>query len=263
MFRRIFIWLSSFYKRKLSSDKSLNTLLNRSLSDLQRSLNISIINPHYYIKALTHSSFLDLHPELVHSNERLEYLGDSVLSMVVGQYLFENYPGEEEGFLTKSRSSLVNRERLAQAAEKYDLQNIILYNQKYLKDSLEGVQTVLADSLEAIIGAIYLDKGLASAEKFIISKLINPLEGKDSFLLDTNYKGQLLEFSHSNKMTPPRYNVLKEEGPPHNKEFTVEVIIDQQLMGLGSGKNKKSAEQEASRNALKKLNSTGSGKTAN
>ncbi len=256
MFQKIFTWLNFFNRRKFSTDNNLNKIIKKNLVSLQSSLSISIKNPNYYIKALTHSSFLDLHPELIKSNERLEFLGDSVLSMIVGKYLFENYPDEEEGFLTKSRSSLVNRERLAEAAEEFGLQNIILYNQRYLRDSIEGVQTILADSLEAIIGAIYLDQGLNRVEQFIISKLINPLEGDDSFLVDTNYKGQLLELSHSNKMPPPRYNVVKEDGPPHNKEFTIEVFIADELMGVGFGKNKKSAEQQASRQALQKLNST-------
>lgn len=255
MFQWIFNWLNVFNRKKISSNKHLNKTIKKNLSSLQRTLDISVKNPHYYIKALTHSSFLDLHPELIQSNERLEYLGDSVLSMVVGKYLFENYPDEEEGFLTKSRSSLVSRKRLAEAAEILGLQNIILYNQKYLKDSIEGVQTILSDSLEAIIGAIYLDQGLDRVEKFIISKLIIPLEGNDSFLMDTNYKGQLLELSHSYKMSAPRYNIVKEEGPAHNKEFTVEVFIDEQLMGVGFGKNKKSAEQRASQQALQNLSS--------
>jgi len=253
LFQKIFAWLNFFKRRKFSTDNNLNKTIKKNLASLQSSLNISIKNPNYYIKALTHSSFLDLHPEFIKSNERLEFLGDSVLSMVVGKYLFENYPDEEEGFLTKSRSSLVNRERLAEAAEEFGLQNIILYNQRYLKDSVEGLQTILADALEAIIGAIYLDQGLERAEQFIITQLIKPLEDDDSFLVDTNYKGQLLEFTHARKIPNPRYIVKREEGPPHNKEFTIEVFIADKLMGVGFGKNKKSAEQEASMNALQKL----------
>lgn len=253
MFSNIFSWLKFFNEKKFSTDKNLNTLIKKNLLSLQSSLRISIKNPHHYIKAITHSSFLDLYPELIKSNERLEYLGDSVLSMVVGKYLFENYPDEEEGFLTKARSSLVNRERLAEAAEEFGLQNIIMYNQRYLRDSIEGVQTILADSLEAIIGAVYLDRGLKYVEYFINTTLIKPLEGEDSFLVDTNYKGQLLELSHSNKLPSPRYHIVKEDGPPHNKEFTIEVFIADELMGIGFGKNKKSAEQQASKDALQKL----------
>ncbi|PKL81553.1 MAG: ribonuclease III [Ignavibacteriae bacterium HGW-Ignavibacteriae-3] len=254
MFRTIFNRLNYLFSRNLSSDKEFRKVLSRNLRILQSSLNISIKNPTFYITALTHSSFLDLHPELPESNERLEYLGDSVLSMVTGNYLFAKYPNEEEGFLTKSRSLLVNRERLAVAAEGIGLQNIILYNQKYLRDSLEGMQTILSDALEAVIGAIYLDQGLKVVEKVIVNCLIKPLEYDDSFLTDTNYKGQLLELAHYRKLSPPRYLIKEEDGPPHNKKFTIEVFVGEDLMGVGMGKNKKSAEQEASRLALEKFN---------
>ncbi|MCX6168009.1 MAG: ribonuclease III [Ignavibacteriales bacterium] len=245
-----------FYKRDFSTENYFKKELQKKLSDLQRTLHISIKNPKFYIKALTHSSFLDLHPEFQKSNERLEYLGDSVLSLVIGKYLFEKYPYEEEGFLTKSRSLLVNRESLASAADSIGLQNYILYNQRYLKDTVEGIQSILADALEAIIGAIYLDHGLASAEKFIINQLVKPLEEGDSFLMDTNYKGQLLEFTHAHKMASPHYIVTAEEGPAHNKEFTIQVFVGEELMGTGLGKNKKTAEQMASQTALQKLNQT-------
>jgi len=245
-----------FYKKDFSTENYFKKELRQKLSELQNTLNISIKNPKYFIKALTHSSYLDLHPELQKSNERLEYLGDSVLSLVIGKYLFDKYPYEEEGFLTKSRSLLVNRESLAAAAESIGLQNFILYNQRYLKDTVEGVQSILADALEALIGAIYLDQGIERAEKFIISKLVKPLEEGDSFLLDTNYKGQLLEFTHAHKFSNPNYVVTKEEGPAHNKEFTIQVFVGEELMGTGFGKNKKAAEQQASKIALQKLNTT-------
>jgi ribonuclease-3 len=256
LFSKIYDWLIFFRLRKFSADKILKKTLRKNLLTLQSSLSITIKNPKFYVKALTHSSFRDAHPELSKSNERLEFLGDSVLSMIVGKYLFENYPNEEEGFLTKSRSTLVNRERLAEVAEDLGVQHVILYNHKYLRDSVEGLQTVLADGLEAIIGAVYLDHGLNRVEQFIIHQLIKPFEGDDSFLVDTNYKGQLLELSHSQKMPPPRYNVVKEDGPPHNKKFTIEVFIGDELMGIGFGKNKKSAEQQASSQALQKLKSS-------
>ncbi len=245
-----------FYKRNFSTENYFKKELQQKLSNLQSTLNISIKNPKYFIKALTHSSYLDLHPELKKSNERLEYLGDSVLSLVVGKYLFDKYPYEEEGFLTKSRSLLVNRESLAAAAEEIGLHNFILYNQKYLKDSVEGIQSILADALEAIIGAIYLDQGLERAEQFIVNQLVKPLEDGDSFLMDTNYKGQLLEFTHAHKLSNPNYVVIREVGPAHNKEFTIQVFIGDELMGTGFGKNKKAAEQQASKIALQKLSPT-------
>lgn len=245
--------LKVFTRRNALSNHQFEKLFRKNLTILESTLGFSIRNKNYYIKALTHRSYLELYPELKKSNERLEFLGDSVLSMVVGKYLFENYPDEEEGFLTKSRSLLVNRERLADAAEEIGLQNFILYNKKYIRDSVEGLQTILADGLEALIGAIFLDKGLKRAEEFIITQIVQPLEEDDAFLVDTNYKGQLLELTHLEKLKPPRYVVRKEIGPAHKKEFTIEVYVGDDLLGVGFGKNKKSAEQEASRVALEKI----------
>ncbi len=249
MFRKIFNRLS----KKYSADKDLNSTLTDNLSALQKSLGIKIKDHSIYIKALTHSSFLDIHPELQKSNERLEFLGDSVLSMIVGKYLFKKYPLEEEGFLTKTRSMLVNRESLANAAEQIGLHKSLLYNQKYLRDSIEGKQTILSDAFEAVIGAVYLDLGIRETEKVVSHSLIKPREKDETILIDTNYKGQLLEFCHSKKISVPRYVVKNEDGPPHNKKFTIEVYIGEELVGLGTGKNKKSAEQEASKYALQKL----------
>lgn len=240
-------------KRKNFSDRELKSTYKHNFALLKKAIGFSPRNDSYYIKALTHSSFLEMYPELKKSNERLEFLGDSVLSMVVGKYLFKKYPHEEEGFLTKSRAALVNRESLYTAAEELGLQNFILYNQKYVRDSLEGLQTILADGLEALIGAIYLDKGLRQTEKFIVERLIKPYEEDEKFLMDTNYKGQLLEFAHAHKLLPPRYIVMKEEGPAHKKEFTIDVYIGDTLYGTGNGKNKKAAEQEASMIAMNKL----------
>jgi len=180
-------------------------------------------------------------------------LGDSVLSMIVAKHLFENFPDEEEGFLTKSRAALVNRERLYLAAQEMGLENIILFNEKYLRDSIEGIQTISADGLEALIGAIFLDQGLSKTKDFVLERIIKPYETDQNFLVDTNYKGQLLEFAHSKKLPHPRYVIRSEEGPPHKKEFIIDVFLGDELFGTGFGRNKKSAEQEASKDALPKL----------
>lgn len=227
----------------------------KSITLLESIFGFSIRNKNYFIKALTHSSYLELHPEFQKSNERLEFLGDSILNMIVGKFLFKNYSNENEGFLTKVRASLVNRERLYLSAEEINLQEILLFNEKYLRDSREGLQTILADCLEAVIGAIYLDRGLKYAEKFVLEKIIKPFEENDLFLVDTNYKGQLLEFTHAQKFSAPKYVLVNEIGPPHKKEFTVEVYVGDEILGTGMGKNKKSAEQEAAQAAIQKLKS--------
>jgi len=173
--------------------------------------------------------------------------------MIVANHLFENYTDEEEGFLTKSRAALVNREHLYIAAQEIGLDKIILYNEKYLRDSMEGMQTIYADGLEALIGAIFLDQGLSKTKEFVIERIVQPYEVDQNFLVDTNYKGQLLEYAHSKRLQPPRYIIRSEEGPPHKKEFIIDVFLGDELFGTGNGKNKKAAEQEASKNALQKL----------
>ena len=242
-----------FRRRKYFIDPELRTRFQKNYIILKRILGFTPRNKSYFIKALTHSSYLELYPELSKSNERLEFLGDSVLSMIVANHLFENFTSEEEGFLTKSRAALVNREHLYIAAQEIGLDKIILYNEKYLRDSMEGMQTIYADGLEALIGAIFLDQGLSKTKEFVIERIVQPYEVDQNFLVDTNYKGQLLEYAHSKRLQPPRYIIRSEEGPPHKKEFIIDVFLGDELFGTGNGKNKKAAEQEASKNALQKL----------
>ncbi len=241
--------LKNFFKKNLIT--LFKNLVNKK--SLESLLGFKIKNVNHYLNALTHSSFLELHPELQTSNERLEFLGDSVLNLIVAKYLFENYEKEGEGFLTKARASLVNRNRLCDVAEKINLRNFILYNEKYIGEYEEGFKTILADSLEALIGAIFIDKGYKTAYNFVLKRIIMPYEKNHEYLIDTNYKGQLLEFTHANKLEAPKYIVVSKEGPEHNKEFTVDVYIENKKLGTGKGKNKKAAEQNASKIALSKL----------
>jgi len=250
LLKKFFSWL--FRNRKLSNEE-LQDLISGNIKKLEKRVGFSVYNQHFYIKALTHRSYLELYPELKKSNERLEFLGDSVLNMIVGKFLFENYEEEEEGFLTKARAALVNRYRLAAAANDLELESVLLYNHKYLRDSIDGLQTILADALEALIGAIFLDKGVEQAEKFVNHWIIEPYEEGEKFLIDTNYKGQLLELAHANKFDSPRYILKNVEGPDHKKEFTVEVYIGDKYLGTGKGRSKKTAEQNASQKALEYL----------
>lgn len=250
MLRKIFRWL--FQGTKITNDE-LQKIINKNLSALELKLGFTFHNKEHYLKALTHRSYLELFPVLKHSNERLEFLGDSILNMLVGKFLFETYQEEGEGFLTKARSALVNRERLAKAAIELNLEKYLLYNQKYLRDSIDGLHTILADAFEALIGAIYLDRGIDYAENFVNQWIVEPYEEDERFLIDTNYKGQLLEYTHANKIDAPRYVLKSVDGPDHKKIFTVDVFIGTELFGTGSGKNKKTAEQNASQNAIEIL----------
>lgn len=222
--------------------------------ELNKVLGFTIKNKALYLKSFTHRSYLELFPELEKSNERLEFLGDSVLNMSVAKYLFNTNRNKDEGFLTKARAYLVNRDNLFNSSQRIGLSNFLLLNKKYLVNSKEGMKTVLADATEALIAAIYLDKGEEVTDKFIYKYVVAPYVNTDFVKADNNYKGQLLELAHANKIGHPHYKVIDEKGPEHKKEFTVEVYIGDKFYATGTGGNKKNAEQEASKVALEILN---------
>ena len=222
-------------------------------NELEKIIGFPIKEKSHYIQALMHRSFLEELEDDDISNERLEFLGDSVLSLVVAEYLFENFPKENEGFLTKIRAKLVNRFALSDAAEDIGLAKFILINQNLTNTFARASKTVLSDAFEAIIGAIYLDHGLVISKKFIYKVLIDPLTKEGDFLVDENYKSQLLEYAQANKIEVPNYIVIKEEGPQHDRDFTVKVNVGEEYFGIGTGKNKKTAEQNAAKATLEKI----------
>jgi ribonuclease-3 len=226
----------------------------KKFKQLEALIGVPINNSSFYIQALMHRSYLEQNEEYDVSNERLEFLGDSVLSLVVAEYLFDAFPDKDEGFLTKVRAKIVNRLALAEAAEKINLVEFLLVSKNISNTFANGSKTILSDALEALIGAVYLDNGLDSAKTFIQKILIQPNLKEGLYLIDENYKSQLLEFAQANKMENPSYVVIKEEGPQHNRIFTVKVVIGDSDYGFGKGKNKKSAEQKAAQAALEKLN---------
>jgi len=252
LFGRSLARIAAFFQ-----NKKLQFVLDKrflaNLKNLESLLGFKIYNQSYYLKALTHRSYLEIRPELEKSNERLEFYGDSVLNMVVAKYLFEKFSTEDEGFLTKARASMVNRHRLFAAAEAIGLKDLLLYNERYLRGSKDGFQSIMADALEAVIGAIDYDRGHDEASRFVHRFVIQPYVENDAFLEDTNYKGQLLELTHTLKLQTPTYKVAHEDGPHHNKNFVVNAFLGDQVYGTGQGKNKKLAEQEASKDALEKL----------
>ncbi len=228
---------------------------SRKLAELEKVIGCSIKNKSYYIQALTHRSFLEQNNDYDISNERLEFLGDSVLSLSVAEYLFDEFPDKDEGFLTKVRAKLVNKMTLAEAAENIKLVRFILVSNNVKNTFLPGAKTILSDGLEALIGAIYLDNGLKEAREFIERILIEPNTKEGIYLIDENFKSQLLEYSQANRLDNPSYIVVSEEGPQHNRTFTIKVMIGDIEYGIGKGKNKKSAEQNAANSALVKIDS--------
>jgi ribonuclease III len=226
---------------------------NEKFAELESIVGFSIKNRAYFIQALMHRSFLEQHSEYDVSNERLEFLGDAILNLAVAEYLYKNFPQKDEGFLTKVRAKLVNRLALADAADRIKLSDYLLISKNLSSSFPVSSRTVLSDALEALIGAVYLDNGLNTAKDFIEKVLILPNSKEDLYLIDENYKSQLLEYAQAKRVDNPIYNVVKEDGPQHNRIFTVNVLIGKKEYGIGTGKSKKSAEQNAARSALQKI----------
>lgn len=243
----------SFREESENSHKVKKILTPLKFAELEKIIGYPIKNKSHYVQALMHRSFLEELDDDDTSNERLEFLGDAVLSVIVAEYLFENFPKENEGFLTKVRAKLVNRIALSDAAEHIGLANFILINQNLTNTFSRASKTVLSDALEAIIGAIYLDHGLLISKKFVHRILIEPLTKDDEYLIDENFKSQLLEYAQANKIDVPNYIVIKEEGPQHDRVFTVKVNVGEVYSGIGTGRNKKTAEQNAAKAALEKI----------
>ena len=212
---------------------------------------------HYYpsnwklfLQALLHRSYLQFLGEQWNSNERLEFLGDAILNFIVAEHLFITYPEMEEGELTKLRSRLVNRKILAQRAKELHLSDYLLLSSSAAQSIDSGSESIIADAVESVIGALYLDGGLETARKFIYATLLKNPEVFNSAMTDDNYKSTLLEYAQARSLDIPRYSVIHAEGPEHDRRFTIEVLIGEQFYGSGYGKSKKEAEQAAAAQAL-------------
>ncbi|NGP76702.1 ribonuclease III [Balneolaceae bacterium YR4-1] len=226
----------------------------KRIEQIERMIDTPIDDPFLFIKALRHRSILaDDSFSSTDSYERLEFLGDAVLDLIVTEIIYYEYPDENEGFLTKLRAKLVKGDALADYARHLKLSEILVLGDRARGQGIEFSKSVLADVFEALIGAIYLDSGYESASRFV-KKLIKKHVDIDSLseTLD-NYKSLLLEYAQANQMAIPRYEVIKEYGPGHDKTFEVKVLVDNQEMGQGKGKSKKEAEQRAAKSAMQSL----------
>ncbi|MDZ7262411.1 MAG: ribonuclease III, partial [candidate division KSB1 bacterium] len=224
------------------------------LSPLVRKIGYNFHNKALLVQALKHRSYLSVSNEgRLHSNERLELLGDAVLGLVVTKHLYQKYPDREEGGLTTMKSIIVSREILTRVANELKLGNFVLLSEAEDRAGGRKRPSIIADAFEAIVGAIYLDGGLPRAERFIKRHLLKKMGEILNEEQNKNFKSLLLEYAQSKNSGPPIYTVKREEGPDHNKLFTVEVKIQDQILGIGKGNSKKKAEQRAAQNALKKL----------
>jgi len=230
-----------------------DSILEKSARELAKSLKINFNDLGILENSLIHRSFLNEHRSWkLESNERLEFLGDAVLELIVTDYLFHNF-NNEEGELTNWRAALVSAESLAPVAEKIHLEKYLFVGRGEQKNRRSKLN-IMADALEALIRAISLARGLSKAEIFmrqnIISKLPNILENE----LFVDAKTALQERAQREWKITPDYRVVKEGGPDHNKWFEIGVYINKKLMGKGRGSSKQKAEKEAARAAMEKLN---------
>lgn len=200
--------------------------------------------------ALTHTSYAN---EAKHSkghNERLEFLGDSVLSIIVSKYLFTHFSDMPEGELSKTRAALVCEKSLAAFAKEIHLGNEILLGKGEDQNGGRDRESILADAFEALIASMYLDGGIEVAEKFVLKFISKQMEEKKVFAAFVDYKTELQEIIQQNKEEKIEYVVVDESGPAHDKSFCVEVHLNSNVIGKGSGKSKKIAEQMAAKEAL-------------
>lgn len=211
-------------------------------------------DPFLLYRSLKHRSYSQARDGNIYlSNERLEFLGDSVLNLVTAHTLFTQNPNFQEGDLTKLKSTLVSKTSTAIAGKKVGIDRFILLSTSEEDAGGRERTSIIADTFEAIIGAIFLDGGLAPAAEFVRKTIF----ANESFLSDDeqkNYKSILLELTQSKKLGHPVYRTVSEEGPDHDKVFTVEVFVMGESIGMGKGKSKKTAQQMAAKEGLVKVN---------
>ena len=211
-------------------------------------------NKDLFERVFVHRSYLNEIPENLESNERLEFLGDSILSFVVSSYIFEKYPEFKEGELTNLRSVLTNTQTLAIVSQKLGLGEQLKLSKGEEGGGGRTNRTLLANTLEALIGGIFIDQGLQEVKEFIEKNIITEIDEivKTQGLKDP--KSALQEKTQEEYKVSPVYKIIKEEGPDHSKVYTVGVFLQTKLLAEGIGKSKQEAEKEAARNAIETLN---------
>ncbi len=220
------------------------------LDALEKILGTVFTDKNLLREALTHRSFLNEDPNTRQSNERLEFLGDSVLSLLCSTELFKKFPDFPEGKLTNLRSAIVRTQTLGKVAKQLNFGQFLLMSRGEEQGGGRENLSLLADTFEAILGAIYLDSGLVSAKVFLDKHLFSQIESLKNDQSIYDYKSRLQELAQNREKLPPVYKVIRETGPDHAKIFTVTVSAGEDELGRGVGKSKQEAEQEAARIAL-------------
>ena len=228
----------------------------KNLEKLQKNIAINFKNKILLRQAMTHRSYINEHLDTkIGHNERLEFLGDAVLEIVVTEYLFLNFKNIPEGDLTNWRASLVNAKMLHEVAGDLKIEDFLYLSKGEAKDkNKKSRQFILANAIEAIIGAIYLDQGMAVAKKFILKNIICKLDKILANHLYLDPKSHFQEKAQEIKGVTPSYKILEESGPDHAKIFKVGLYLNEDLISKGQGSSKQEAQVDAARKGLKKLN---------
>lgn len=225
-----------------------------TFDDLQKTIGITFTNQDLLKSAFYHRSYLNEDRSIKRSNERLEFLGDSVLSLLTSHFLYTTYPGEPEGALTNIRSSLVKTKSLCDVSKELGLGELLFLSKGEEESGGRNNQSLLADTFEALLGAIFLDQGLETANKFLETHLfvrVTEIVKNKSYI---DFKSLLQEIIQEQTRISPTYRVTKSEGPDHAKTFWVDVVAgESNVLGSGVGKSKQEAESDAAKNALEKM----------
>jgi ribonuclease-3 len=221
-----------------------------SLSQAEKGIKVKFQNIKLLEEALTHKSYAIEHGQVL-CNERLEFLGDSVISSVVANFLFVKFPNVDEGKLSKMKSQIVSRASLCVWAQEMKLGQYLFLSQGEEATGGRTRDSLLGNTYEALVGALFLDQGYEAAQKFIMRQL-----SKKKRIIENDFKSRLQEIVQKKFKTPPSYFVVGEIGPDHDKKFTLEVRINKKVLGTGEGRSKKEAEQFAAKEALKAMKSS-------
>ena len=226
----------------------------KDFSKLEKKLNIDFENKNLLTQAFCHRSYLNENPEFyLENNERLEFLGDAVLELIVTDFLYKNYE-ESEGKLTNWRAALVNAQSLSKIAGALDFGKYLLLSKGEAKDTGKARQYILANTFESFLGALYLDRGYKKAQEFVSLHLLSELPRILKQEIWRDNKSTFQEIAQERLKITPNYKVLKEWGPDHIKHFMVGVFLEDKLIAEGEGSSKQEAEEKAAENALKTKN---------
>ncbi len=225
------------------------------IAAIENKIGVTFNNKDLLSQAFVHRSYINENKDFrLWHNERLEFLGDAVLELVTTEFLYQKYPNNSEGELTSFRAALVNTDSISETAFQLGMDQFLMLSKGEAKDTGKARHYILANTFEAVIGAIYLDQGYEASKQFISKNLLTKVEDIVSKNLWRDAKSFLQEKAQEILKVTPRYEVLHESGPDHNKIFTVGLFFDQQLQSEGTGKSKQEAEQEAARKELEKMN---------